>query len=80
MHDEDLLEQLFWDFDHESKHSGDIRMAFESVMRYYAKAIVDKQLESAAALLDETTYDWVYVDQPATFNKIDRLMKEQNEQ
>ncbi len=36
-HDEDLLEQLFWEFDQEYKRSGDIRWVFKGKMRWYAQ-------------------------------------------
>lgn len=35
-HDEDSLEQLFWDFDTVSKRSGDIRLSFKGAVRKYA--------------------------------------------
>ena len=35
-HDEDLLEQLYWDFDSQRKKTGEERLAFKGKMRSYA--------------------------------------------
>ena len=35
-HDEDLLEQLFWQFDEHRKRSGEERLTFKSKLRFYA--------------------------------------------
>jgi hypothetical protein len=35
-HDEDLLEQLYWEMDHRRSKTGDERLAFKSKMRFYA--------------------------------------------
>lgn len=41
---EDLLEQLFWEFDSESKRTGMVRDVFKGKMRYFH--IIAKQMES----------------------------------
>lgn len=38
-HDEDLLEQLYWDFDHERNKHGDERMKFKGKLRFYAQHV-----------------------------------------
>ena len=35
-HDEDLLEQLYWELDSQRKKTGDERLAFKGKMRFYA--------------------------------------------
>lgn len=35
-HDEDLLEQLYWEFDQQRKVSGDERLVFKNKLRFYA--------------------------------------------
>lgn len=38
-HDEDLLEQLYWEMDTQRKKTGDERLAFKGKLRFYANAI-----------------------------------------
>lgn len=46
-HDEDLLEQLYWDFDHESSKGGQDRLTFKSKLRFYAQHVA-RQLPAVA--------------------------------
>lgn len=41
-HDEDLIEQLFWEFDKARKVSGDERLAFKSKLRFYANHFLEQ--------------------------------------
>lgn len=41
-HDEDLLEQLYWEFDHQRQKTGEERMAFKGKMRFYASEVFKK--------------------------------------
>ena len=42
-HDEDLLEQLYWDFDSQRKKTGEERLAFKGKMRSYASAVLARR-------------------------------------
>lgn len=55
-HDEDLLEQLFWEFDKEYKRSGDIRFVFKGKMRWYAQKYARQFKEvNSWELVDDNT-------------------------
>lgn len=41
-HDEELLEQLYWDFDHESSKGGQDRLVFKGKLRFYAEHVASK--------------------------------------
>lgn len=41
-HDEDLLEQLYWDFDHESSKGGQDRLTFKAKLRHYAQHVAPR--------------------------------------
>lgn len=52
-HDEDLLEQLFWEFDEQRKRSGDERMAFKGKMRFYAKRIAGTERQACTKAVED---------------------------
>ena len=54
-HDEDLLEQLYWEFDAQRKKTGDERISFKGKMRFYADQIapVAQKMKLYVAVLDE---------------------------
>lgn len=41
-HDEDLLEQLYWEFDDRRQKTGEERLAFKGKMRFYASEVLKK--------------------------------------
>lgn len=41
-HDEDLLEHLYWEFDHQRQKTGEERLAFKGKMRFYASEVFKK--------------------------------------
>ena len=47
-HDEDLLEQLYWEFDAQRKKTGDERISFKGKMRFYADQIRARCAEDEA--------------------------------
>lgn len=50
-HDEDLLEQLYWEFDNQRKRSGDERFTFKAKVRLYATIMHERMKD----LKDEKT-------------------------
>lgn len=42
-HDEELLEQLYWEFDSQRNKSGDERLAFKGKLRFYAQSIAKRK-------------------------------------
>ena len=55
-HDEDLLERLYWEFDHQRKKTGEERMAFKGKMRFYASDF-RRVSEGGAAFAQSVTDD-----------------------
>lgn len=51
-HDEELLEQLYWEFD-QSRKSGDERLKFKGKLRWYASKYAET-LERKIVELEET--------------------------
>ena len=41
-HNEDLLEQLFWDFDYKARKSGDSRFAFKGIVKHYVSQLLEQ--------------------------------------
>lgn len=42
IYDEERLESMFWDFDHQRKHTGEERLEFKKCLRGYASHMDDK--------------------------------------
>lgn len=57
IHDEDLLEQLFWEFDEQSKRSGEERLAFKSKLRFYANQVNSSVIQTAANLSHDLEHE-----------------------
>lgn len=50
IHDEDLLEQLFWEFNEQSKRSREERLTFKSKLRFYANHVNSTVIQTTANL------------------------------
>lgn len=50
IHNEELLEQLFWEFDDQHKRSGEERLTFKSKLRFYANQVNSELLTDLANL------------------------------
>lgn len=69
-HDEEMVEQLYWDFDNQRK-LGDERLTFKGKLRYYAseflrnmKALTAMDIEEAhkQLVIPEVLTEWIHIN------------------
>ena len=61
IHNEELLEQLFWEFDDQHKRSGEERLTFKSKLRFYANQVNSELLTDLANLKHDLEHEQLKV-------------------